>query len=252
MPAPSSRKHVSAVDIRRETCRLASAMTPTPPSPSASRLTTAAMTQPGVLGFSASTSPQPTPDVNVITSGGPALVNNTEQGVKLGESDGKPTQDKADEQTDVEPVVLGVCAMDVKARSKAMREILTRLVEIEKGGVNVKLFGDMVILEEGKFPARYPEIFPAANRIACQTSPTGRPSTSSSPSSPKTFPSPKRSPTPKSPTLPGPRRSRSTRSLCKPSSGTVVSCSPSSTTSASPLPSAPKSTATAAHGCIPA
>jgi len=47
------------------------------------------------------------------------------------------------------PVVLGVCAMDIKARSKAMREILTRLVEIEKGGVDVKLFGDVVILEEG-------------------------------------------------------------------------------------------------------
>ncbi|WWC90767.1 uncharacterized protein L201_005704 [Kwoniella dendrophila CBS 6074] len=47
------------------------------------------------------------------------------------------------------PVVqLGVCAMDVKARSKAMREILTRLVDIEKGGVDVKIFGDVVILEE--------------------------------------------------------------------------------------------------------
>jgi len=47
------------------------------------------------------------------------------------------------------PVVLGVCAMDVKARSKAMREILTRLVDMEKGGVDVKIFGDPVILEEG-------------------------------------------------------------------------------------------------------
>lgn len=46
-------------------------------------------------------------------------------------------------------VVLGVCAMDVKARSKAMREILTRLVDIEKGGLEVKIFGDVVILEEG-------------------------------------------------------------------------------------------------------
>ncbi|OCF76129.1 cortical actin cytoskeleton protein asp1 [Kwoniella mangroviensis CBS 8886] len=45
-------------------------------------------------------------------------------------------------------VVLGVCAMDVKARSKAMREILTRLVDIERGGVDVKIFGDVVILEE--------------------------------------------------------------------------------------------------------
>lgn len=48
-------------------------------------------------------------------------------------------------------VTLGVCAMDVKARSKAMREILTRLVEIENGGVEVKIFGDVVILEEGEF-----------------------------------------------------------------------------------------------------
>jgi len=46
-------------------------------------------------------------------------------------------------------VVVGVCAMDVKARSKAMREILTRLVE--RGGkmVDVKIFGDKVILDEG-------------------------------------------------------------------------------------------------------
>lgn len=48
-------------------------------------------------------------------------------------------------------VTLGVCAMDVKARSKAMREILTRLVEIERGGVDVQIFGDVVILEEGEF-----------------------------------------------------------------------------------------------------
>jgi hypothetical protein len=40
--------------------------------------------------------------------------------------------------------------MDVKARSKAMREIITRLVDIEKGGVEVKIFGDVVILEEGE------------------------------------------------------------------------------------------------------
>jgi hypothetical protein len=121
------------------------------PLPSAVALTTA-MTQPGVLGFNASTSPQPMPDVNTITAGGPALVNNSEQGVRIKDSDVKANaEDKtSEEKSDVEPVVLGVCAMDVKARSKAMREILTRLVEIEKGGVNVKLFGDMVILEEGK------------------------------------------------------------------------------------------------------
>lgn len=52
------------------------------------------------------------------------------------------------------PVVLGVCAMDVKARSKAMREILTRLNQIQDGGVDVKIFGDVVILEEGECQAR--------------------------------------------------------------------------------------------------
>jgi len=46
-------------------------------------------------------------------------------------------------------VVLGVCAMDIKARSKAMREILTRLVERARGSIEVKVFGDKVILDEG-------------------------------------------------------------------------------------------------------
>lgn len=32
-----------------------------------------------------------------------------------------------------------------------MREIITRLVDIEKGGVEVKIFGDVVILEEGEY-----------------------------------------------------------------------------------------------------
>ncbi|KAF5321359.1 hypothetical protein D9619_001101 [Psilocybe cf. subviscida] len=45
-------------------------------------------------------------------------------------------------------VVLGVCAMDIKARSKAMREILTRLVERARGAIDVKVFGDKVILDE--------------------------------------------------------------------------------------------------------
>ncbi|KIM46207.1 hypothetical protein M413DRAFT_441274 [Hebeloma cylindrosporum] len=44
--------------------------------------------------------------------------------------------------------VLGVCAMDIKARSKAMREILTRLVERARGAIEVKVFGDKVILDE--------------------------------------------------------------------------------------------------------
>jgi len=48
-------------------------------------------------------------------------------------------------------VVVGVCAMDVKARSKAMREILTRLVARGRGSIDVKIFGDKVILDEGRF-----------------------------------------------------------------------------------------------------
>ena len=39
--------------------------------------------------------------------------------------------------------------MDIKARSKAMHEILTRIVERSRGGVEVKVFGDKVILDEG-------------------------------------------------------------------------------------------------------
>ncbi|CAL1700991.1 unnamed protein product [Somion occarium] len=46
------------------------------------------------------------------------------------------------------PIILGICAMDVKARSKAMREILTRLVERTRGAIEVKVFGDKVILDE--------------------------------------------------------------------------------------------------------
>jgi inositol hexakisphosphate/diphosphoinositol-pentakisphosphate kinase len=48
-------------------------------------------------------------------------------------------------------VVLGVCAMDIKARNKAMTEILTRLVERARGMIEVKVFGDKVILDEGEF-----------------------------------------------------------------------------------------------------
>ena len=40
--------------------------------------------------------------------------------------------------------------MDVKARSKPMREILTRLVDRMKGAVEIKIFGDKVILDEGE------------------------------------------------------------------------------------------------------
>ncbi|PPQ73553.1 hypothetical protein CVT26_010363 [Gymnopilus dilepis] len=51
-------------------------------------------------------------------------------------------------QNNQKTVILGVCAMDVKARSKAMREILTRLVERARGAIEVKVFGDKVILDE--------------------------------------------------------------------------------------------------------
>src|SRR5437016_4228458 len=59
------------------------------------------------------------------------------------------------------PVTLGVCAMDVKARSKAMREILTRLVARARNTIEVKVFGDKVILDEGassrtSFPLAHP------------------------------------------------------------------------------------------------
>ena len=54
--------------------------------------------------------------------------------------------------TPAKAVVVGVCAMDVKARSKAMREILTRLVERGGNKVDVKIFGDKVIFDEGLTP----------------------------------------------------------------------------------------------------
>jgi inositol hexakisphosphate/diphosphoinositol-pentakisphosphate kinase len=39
--------------------------------------------------------------------------------------------------------------MDIKARNKAMTEILTRLVERARGAIEVKVFGDKVIQDEG-------------------------------------------------------------------------------------------------------
>ncbi|KAK7696000.1 hypothetical protein QCA50_000640 [Cerrena zonata] len=50
--------------------------------------------------------------------------------------------------TNKPPIILGICAMDVKARSKAMREILTRLGERTRGAIEAKVFGDKVILDE--------------------------------------------------------------------------------------------------------
>jgi len=41
--------------------------------------------------------------------------------------------------------------MDIKARNKAMTEILTRLVQRARGGIEVKVFGDKVILDEGGY-----------------------------------------------------------------------------------------------------
>ncbi|KZT24527.1 hypothetical protein NEOLEDRAFT_1067306 [Neolentinus lepideus HHB14362 ss-1] len=63
-----------------------------------------------------------------------------------------PTASHSDLSTATEytraPIILGICAMDIKARSKAMREILTRLVERSRGAIEVVVFGDKVILDE--------------------------------------------------------------------------------------------------------
>lgn len=44
--------------------------------------------------------------------------------------------------------VIGVCALDSKARSKPSRNILSRLVENEE--FDIVIFGDKIILDEGK------------------------------------------------------------------------------------------------------
>jgi hypothetical protein len=59
---------------------------------------------------------------------------------------------------------IGVCALDIKARSKPSQNILTRLQA--KGDFEVIVFGDKVILDEGKSTSAVSPFVPCQDRIA--------------------------------------------------------------------------------------